>query len=150
MKPEKRSEDKSLDRNRKMKISRLIFTALTLLAFTGFISACSATGLVGEGDGSYQESLSFDLLLKNGKVLDGTGNPWFYADIGINDDRIVWIGKSDNAEGGEVIDAAGLYISPGFIDVHSHASSGLSSESLSHGQPLLALCSAGLINNDHQ
>lgn len=81
---------------------------------------------------------TFDLLIKNGKVLDGTGNPWFYADIGINEDRIVWVGKSDNVTADEEIDASGLYISPGFIDVHSHASSGLSSESLSQGRPLLS------------
>ena len=81
---------------------------------------------------------SFDLLIKNGKILDGTGNPWFYADIGINGDRIAWIGKSDDVTANEIIDASGLYISPGFIDVHSHSGSGLASESLSHGRPLLA------------
>ncbi|PKD43490.1 N-acyl-D-amino-acid deacylase family protein [Rhodohalobacter barkolensis] len=81
---------------------------------------------------------NYDILIKNGKVLDGTGNPWYYADIGINDDRIVWVGKSDNVTADEVIDATGLYVSPGFIDVHSHAGSGLASESLSHGRPLLA------------
>ncbi|WP_069131142.1 N-acyl-D-amino-acid deacylase family protein [Rhodohalobacter halophilus] len=81
---------------------------------------------------------TFDILIKNGKVLDGTGNPWYYADIGINGDRIVWIGKSDNVTADEVIDASGLYVSPGFIDVHSHSGPGLADESLSHGQPLLA------------
>ncbi len=80
----------------------------------------------------------FDILIKNGRILDGTGNPWYYADIGINEDRIVWVGKSDDVTANVTLDAEGLYVSPGFIDVHSHAGSGLASESLSHGQPLLA------------
>ncbi|MFO7799964.1 N-acyl-D-amino-acid deacylase family protein [Rhodohalobacter sp.] len=90
----------------------------------------------------YNDSVSdfshVEILIKNGKVLDGTGNRWYYADIGINENRIVWVGKSDDVTADEVIDASGLYVSPGFIDVHSHAGSGLASESLSHGRPLLA------------
>lgn len=81
---------------------------------------------------------SFDILIKNGRILDGTGNPWYYADIGIVDDEVKWMGKSKQATAHKVIDAEGLYVSPGFIDVHSHAGSGLSSGSLSHARPLLA------------
>lgn len=80
-----------------------------------------------------------DILIKNGRILDGTGNPWHYADLAIDDGKIVWMGPSSvDLTAREVIDADGLYIAPGFIDVHSHASSGLISESLSHGRPLLA------------
>src|SRR6056297_2299571 len=121
-----------------MKITRLLLLTLLILTFSGVISVCSATGLALNNDEVEENMQSFDLLIKNGKILDGTGNPWFYADIGINGDRIAWIGKSDDVTANEIIDASGLYISPGFIDVHSHAGSGLASESLSHGQPLLA------------
>ncbi|WP_372906344.1 N-acyl-D-amino-acid deacylase family protein [Rhodohalobacter sp.] len=122
-----------------MKIAQLLIQTLLILTFSGVFSACSATGSAVDGDRMAQEETEhFDILVKNGKVLDGTGNPWFYADIGINGDQIVWIGKSDNITADEVIDASGLYVSPGFIDVHTHAGSGLASESLSHGRPLLA------------
>lgn len=122
-----------------MKITRRLLQTLLIVTFTGFLSACSATGSVADNDRiAREEPRHFDILIKNGKVLDGTGNPWYYADIGINDDRVVWVGKSNAVSGDEVIDASGLYVAPGFIDVHSHAGSGLASESLSHGRPLLA------------
>jgi N-acyl-D-aspartate/D-glutamate deacylase len=77
-------------------------------------------------------------VLHGGQVIDGTGNPWFYADIAITGNRIENIGNLQGYTAGEIIDAAGLYVAPGFIDVHSHAGPGLASEELSHGQPLLA------------
>jgi dihydroorotase/N-acyl-D-amino-acid deacylase len=59
---------------------------------------------------------TFDILIKNGKVLDGTGNPWYSADLGIRGDRIVAIGKLSSATGKKTIDAAGRIVAPGFID----------------------------------
>jgi N-acyl-D-amino-acid deacylase len=67
---------------------------------------------------------SFDLLIRNGRVLDGTGNPWFPADIGVREGRIIAVGALANATAARVIDAAGKYVSPGFIDIHSHADDG--------------------------
>jgi N-acyl-D-amino-acid deacylase len=62
----------------------------------------------------------FDLIIKGGKVLDGTGNPFYRSDIGIKDGKIASIAK--NLEGAKkVIDANGLTVSPGFIDSHSHS-----------------------------
>jgi N-acyl-D-amino-acid deacylase len=61
------------------------------------------------------------LIIKNGRIVDGSGNPWFYGDIAIKDDKIVKIGRVANCEGNKIIDATGLVISPGFIDQHSHA-----------------------------
>ena len=58
---------------------------------------------------------SFDILIKNGKILDGTGNPSYSADLGIRADRIVAIGKL-SATGKKTIDAAGKIVAPGFID----------------------------------
>ena len=63
----------------------------------------------------------FDLVLKNGKIVDGTGNPWYLADIGIQDEKITRIGAIPVDKAASVIDADGLVISPGFIDSHSHA-----------------------------
>ena len=63
----------------------------------------------------------FDLLIRGGQVLDGTGSPAFTADIGIVGDEIVAIGRLPDATASRVIDAAGRYVVPGFIDMHSHA-----------------------------
>ncbi len=67
---------------------------------------------------------TFDILIMNGRVLDGTGNPWFQADVGIVDGRIVAVGSLSATTVGRRIDATGLYVAPGFIDIHSHADDG--------------------------
>lgn len=64
-----------------------------------------------------------DLLIKNARVFDGTGNPWFPADIAVRDGRIVAVGRL-GGEATRVIDATGKYVSPGFVDIHSHADDG--------------------------
>jgi N-acyl-D-amino-acid deacylase len=61
-----------------------------------------------------------DVLVKNGKIIDGTGNSWFYGDIAVRDGKIVAIGKLNNWKTAKIIDATGLIVSPGFIDVHTH------------------------------
>lgn len=83
-------------------------------------------------------SAQYDVLIRGGRVIDGTGNPWYYADIGISGDRIVAFGDLTGATATRVIDAAGLYVTPGFIDAHSHAGGGLARETTSSAQPLLA------------
>lgn len=67
---------------------------------------------------------SFDLLIQNARVFDGTGNPAFPADIGVRDGRIVAVGRLAGAKAARVIDATGKHVSPGFIDIHSHADDG--------------------------
>lgn len=67
----------------------------------------------------------YDVLITNGKIVDGTGNPWFYGDIAIRGDSIAAIGKLTGATARETIDAHGLVIAPGFIDVHSHGRRGI-------------------------
>ena len=62
-----------------------------------------------------------DILIQNGRVVDGSGNPWFYADVAIQDGRIIAIGKSLPHLTDQLIDAKGLVVSPGFIDIHSHS-----------------------------
>ena len=64
-----------------------------------------------------------DLLLINGRVLDGAGNPWVRQDIGISGDRIQFVGNARDARvtARDTIDVAGLLVTPGFVDMHSHA-----------------------------
>ncbi len=62
----------------------------------------------------------FDILIRNGKVVDGTGARAFLGDVGITDGRIVAIGPELQQEGRRVVDASGLVIAPGFIDPHTH------------------------------
>ncbi len=62
----------------------------------------------------------FDIILKNGKIIDGTGNPWFYGDVGIVKNKIVKVGDLSRSKATKTIDATGLIVAPGFIDVHTH------------------------------
>src|SRR5579871_6157654 len=66
-----------------------------------------------------------DILIKNGHVVDGTGSPWFQADVAITGDRVVYVGRAP-VKAKRIIDAAGKIVSPGFIDMHSHSEFGLS------------------------
>jgi len=68
---------------------------------------------------------TYDLVIKNGRIVDGTGNPWFIADIGIREGRIAAIGRIRPEEAARVLDAQGLIVAPGFIDVHTHVEGGI-------------------------
>lgn len=63
----------------------------------------------------------YDLLIVNGHILDGTGSPWFAGSVAVKDGRIADVGRLVNASARRVIDARGLTVSPGFIDLHSHS-----------------------------
>ncbi|MHA2037598.1 MAG: N-acyl-D-amino-acid deacylase family protein [Promethearchaeota archaeon] len=81
------------------------------------------------------------ILIKNGKILDGTGNPWFRADIRISKGKITKISTDFSIELDDaiIVDARGLIISPGFIDIHSHADN-----SLAYDQKLECLAQQGI------
>ncbi|MFX0136044.1 MAG: amidohydrolase family protein [Candidatus Hodarchaeota archaeon] len=64
--------------------------------------------------------MSYDILIKNGKIIDGAGNPWYHADIAIKDSKIIKIKQKLDEVANKVIDATGLIVCPGFIDLHSH------------------------------
>ncbi len=61
-----------------------------------------------------------DLLIKNGKIIDGTGNSWYYGNMAVKDGKILKIGRDVNLSSKKTIDAKGLIVAPGFIDVHTH------------------------------
>lgn len=63
----------------------------------------------------------FDLIIKNGMVFDGAGNPWFRADIGIAGDRIAAVGQLSEAPAKRTLDASGQFVTPGFVDAHGHS-----------------------------
>lgn len=65
-------------------------------------------------------SQTADILIKNGKILDGTGNSWFIGDIAIAQGKIVKMGNLNKWQAPKIIDATGLMVAPGFIDVHTH------------------------------
>lgn len=61
-----------------------------------------------------------DILIRNGKIIDGSGNSWFYGDVAIKGDKIIAVGRGLNYQAKKTIDASGLIVAPGFIDVHTH------------------------------
>ncbi len=63
---------------------------------------------------------SYDLVIINARIVDGTGNPWFRGSIAIKNGRIAKVGRFENAGSKNVIDAQGHIVAPGFIDVHAH------------------------------
>src|SRR5687767_14893035 len=85
---------------------RLIF-ALALLAATAATASAQQ---------------SFDVLIRGGRVIDGSGNPWFPADVGIRGGKIVAVGDLSASSASRTIDATHKYVVPGFIDLHSHGS----------------------------
>lgn len=65
--------------------------------------------------------MKFDVLIEGGHVLDGSGNPWFRADVGVVGDKIAAIGDLKGSQGERKLNANGLVVAPGFIDIHSHS-----------------------------
>ncbi|MEZ4898959.1 MAG: amidohydrolase family protein, partial [Saprospiraceae bacterium] len=75
--------------------------------------------------GMTSQGQTYDLIIRHGKILDGTGNPWYTGDLAVRDGEIRTIGNLATASAKEIIDADGLYIAPGFIDVHAHVEGSL-------------------------
>jgi len=71
------------------------------------------------------EQQTYDLVITNAKIFDGAGNPWFFGDIAVRAATIVEIGKLHQPKSAIAIDAAGLAVAPGFIDIHSHGRRGI-------------------------
>ncbi|MCR9296564.1 MAG: amidohydrolase family protein [bacterium] len=102
-------------------------TSWATLAFLSTLSdmavnalASSSTAAITPSTEPQPKKAPYSLILRGGRIVDGTGNPWYLGDVAIKDDRIVAMGKvTGQAE--QVIDATGLVIAPGFVDMHSHS-----------------------------
>jgi len=70
-------------------------------------------------------ALTFDTVIRGGRIVDGTGNTWFRGDVAINGDTIVAVAPKIEGEAKRIIDAAGQVVAPGFIDLHTHARRGI-------------------------
>ncbi len=93
----------------------LIVTALAL-------GACADQGPGSAGSSEAPGAAApFDVVIRGGKVVDGSGNSWIYADVGIRGGRIAAIGRLDGAAAQRTIDATGKVVSPGFVDMHTHS-----------------------------
>jgi len=68
---------------------------------------------------------AFDLVIRHGRIVDGTGSPWYLGDIAVRNDTIVRIAPRIDAAAARAIDAAGQVVAPGFIDIHTHARRGI-------------------------
>jgi N-acyl-D-amino-acid deacylase len=94
---------------------------LTNLPKLGPSIACACLLLAAFGAAQNTSSRAtrqpYDVLIRNGHIIDGTGNPWFAADVAIEGDRVVAIGRLEGATAKRVIDASGLIVAPGFIDM---------------------------------
>jgi N-acyl-D-aspartate/D-glutamate deacylase len=84
---------------------------------TRWLSLALLAGTVAHG-----QAQPFDIIIANGTVIDGSGNPRYDADVGIKNGFIAAIGDLDAATAATHIDARGLFVTPGFINIHSHAS----------------------------
>lgn len=85
--------------------------------FVVFVAASGAQPVAGQP--------AYDLLLQNGRIVDGAGSPWHLGDLGVRGDTIVAIGRGLPGEARRTIDVAGAVIAPGFIDLHTHARRGI-------------------------
>lgn len=86
----------------------------------GFAVLTLIVPLLAAGPATAAEA-PYDLVLRNGKIVDGSGNPWFLGDVAVRDGRIVAVGRVPAGPARREIDARGLVVAPGFIDMHSHS-----------------------------
>jgi len=73
----------------------------------------------------FLQAQPFDILIQHAHIVDGSGNPWYQGDIGIKGDTIVAIGHLEGVPSKSTIDAHGLTVAPGFIDIHTHSRRGI-------------------------
>ena len=100
----------------------------TLPVLAVFILGASLLGAISQAPqeevvSQAPEEQSYDIVLRGGRVFDGSGNPWMYADVAIEGDEIVGVGVLGDVAAERVIDVTGKFVMPGIIDLHSHANS---------------------------
>src|SRR5688572_20860972 len=85
-----------------------------------------------------EQNQTFDILIRNARIFDGSGNPWLRGDVAIQDGRVAAVGDLQSATATRTIDAAGRFLSPGFIDIHSHSDRGLGDDALKYNVNMVA------------
>jgi N-acyl-D-amino-acid deacylase len=133
-------------------------------AGTNVLTRCSpGLARILDTDAEIDAAPLYDFLIRNGRIIDGSGNPWYWGDVAINGDRIAAIGRLERANAKHVIDASGMFVAPGFIDMlgqsegallidnraQSKLSQGITTEITGEGDsvaPLDGLAVAGLNN----
>src|SRR5947199_919511 len=78
-----------------------------------------------KGTPAVLHGMAFDVVIRGGRVLDGTGSPWRVADVGSRGGKIAEVGRLGRAKSDRAIDASGTYVAPGFIDIHTHSDIGI-------------------------
>src|SRR5262245_23004564 len=73
----------------------------------------------------HAQTQAYDVLIKNGRIVDGTGSAWYRGDVAVRGDTIAKIAWKIDAPAAKVIDATGKVVAPGFIDLHTHARRGI-------------------------
>ncbi len=86
--------------------------SISVLSFATFIFGATAPAA---------EDSQFDLVIRHGKIVDGTGNPWYYGDVAVRGTKIVAMGNVPANPAKREINARGLVVAPGFVDMHSHS-----------------------------
>lgn len=89
------------------------------------LSAVFVAALVLIGVTPGAQAPAYDLLIKNGRIVDGTGSPWYRGDLAVRGDTIVRIAPRIDAPATRVVDAGGRVVAPGFIDIHTHVRRGI-------------------------
>lgn len=106
------------------------------------VNACTATGTSPRPASRDPRPVSsYDVVIRNGRVLDGAGNPWILADVAIRDGRFVKIGRV-SGRGATEIDARGKYVSPGWIDVMDQSGSALRRNGLAENKLMMGATTA--------
>lgn len=118
------------------------FGLATLVCVAGGLGAATS-----QVPGASQTPAPFDLLIINGRLADGSGNPWRRADVGVRGGRIAAVGALAGLAASETIDANGRVVAPGFIDAHSHALDALGREAMRGAEGLLAQGVTTVIGN---
>src|SRR4029453_2658388 len=112
------------------RLASKVRTAMTTHRTLSFLSLALLLASVS----TIGQTQTFDVLIRGGQILDGSGNPWFRGDVGIKGDRIAAVGRLSGATAARVIDATGLIVSPGFIDMHTHSDTALLGDGLAQSK----------------
>lgn len=98
------------------------FISLSSVLLCGLLAACSGSPKEASGVSSAAApDAPYDILITGGRIVDGTGAPWYYGDVGVRGGKIAAIGQLAGSPAKETIDATGKVVTPGFIDLHTHS-----------------------------